>query len=118
MDDRDMLNATSQTLIVPIKICKNVIKGLLLFAGALIIGIGYFTALAFFAVGISAIVIGFMNYTAGAGNAFLFAFGGGLLALSFTAPLIYVSNHALREFIDLNKKTINEFKKGVQIEVE
>ncbi|WNY27908.1 hypothetical protein MmiEs2_00870 [Methanimicrococcus stummii] len=117
--NKEIMEIISQSLLVPIRICKNVIKGLLLFAGALLVAIGYFTAFAFLIVGLTAIVIGIMNYTAGAGSAFLFAFGGGLLAVGLAAPIFYATNYVLREYIGLSVKTIRELKKSVyRIEVE
>lgn len=115
----EITNIIGQTLIVPMKICKNVIKGLLLFAGALVIAIAYITALGLLVIGGSAIIIGIMNFTAGAASAFMFAFGGGLLLLGLVAPVFCITTYALKEYIGLTAKTIGEFKEGVRkIEVE
>lgn len=107
---KDLTYIVSTPVSVPMRISKTVIKGLLLSAGAFLIAAAYLTSLGFFIVGITSIIIGIMNYTAGAGAAFMFAFGGGLLALSFTAPLFYSATYALRAYGKFTANYVTEFK--------
>lgn len=116
---KEILNMAVQPVSVPMKICKSVIKGLLIFTGALLILVGYITAIAFFTVGMTSLVTSVWNYTAGAGGAFLISFGGGLLLISFTAPLFYASTFVLRKYIEkfTRKNDPAPSGKGCRIEV-